>query len=446
MKRLLLLFFLPVTLAHTETIHVNNLTGNDGSDGVQGPLRSIARALEVAGISARIEIANTGVPYPGGNALRKGGGTREHPLVIEGNGAVINGLEVMPADQWLAVEAHIYSLPFWPMSNLLRVSKEPLYWIGTPTIVWMDGKPAINCDSLEILRQTPGGYFWDKPNQIVLFHLPERKEEGTCEVSIPTGKTGLNISSPADHVEVRNLRSEYSWNDGFSAHGKVTNLTFRNCIAANNCGQGFSLHGESRAVMEDCLITGNASSGACDVNDSRVIYRRCVFYANSFEAGVHALNQTQIVYEDCLIAENKPFEQIWSLTSGNTRFVNCVIAGTGKTLIKAGGGGRVEFIRCLFADAGALMRFSGMARISFEQCAFARIGAFVSEGEKFDMAWIAFSETITESHIFQGDLPVGVRKENIHLTGSPALRSSKNSAPGAHLPDSVWWQFEEAKR
>lgn len=445
MRVLITLLFLPMAFAYSEVIHVNNLTGDDRSDGSESaPLRSIARALEIAGISAEIEIANTGIPYPGGNVLRRGGGTPEQPMVIEGNGAVISGLEAIPVEQWMAVEPRIYSLPFWPMSNLLKVSKSPLHWVGVPTIVWMDGEPGINCDSLETLRKTAGGYFWDKPNRIVLFHLPEGKE--TPKLEIPTGKTGLSVIGSVDYVEVRNLRSEYSWNDGFSTNGTGKNLVFRDCVAINNCGQGFSFHTHSGAIVEDCLIMRNASSGTCDVNEGQVTYRRCVFYKNSYEAGVYALDKTKIIYEDCLILDNEPFEQIWSLTSGTVRFVNCIISGSGKTLIKAGGGGKAEFLRCLFADADALIHFSGSAEISFDQCVFARMDAFAPEGGKFDPAWITFSETITERDIFQGGFPAGVRQENANLTGQPALRLSTNSfTGGANLPDSVWTQFEKAK-
>lgn len=103
------LLLLPLILTGAESIHVNNLTGSDDGDGSrERPFATLYKACRVVPTSGRIEVANTGKPYRmpyksadvsqsyGYRLFR--GGTPEKPLIVEGNGATISGLAVVPAE------------------------------------------------------------------------------------------------------------------------------------------------------------------------------------------------------------------------------------------------------------------------------------------------------------------------------------------------------------
>lgn len=367
-----LLLHAPLCVAGN-VIYVNNLIGGDHLDGRAmepaegaGPYRTIQKALNSLMAGDSIEITNTGVPYLGGNILMREAGTEEKPLVINGNGATISGLQVIPPKKWRVVEPGIFAHPFWPMSNYLKIDKKVMRWIGSPKIWRLNGAAAPNCASLEELRATPTGFFWNKETKEVWFHLPEEKNWDDLEVAIPVLGTGLNIHSPADHVVIKNLRSEFSSNDGFSAHFRVKNLRFENCIAVDNCGQGFSMHDTVHAVVRDCFSARNASSGACDVHESKVLYERCIFVNNSFEAGVFAKDKAQTRYAQCLIINNHPFEQAWQIGESQMAFVKCLIVGSNESpssLMKLDSG-RVSITDSALFGVGKVATISGSGELT----------------------------------------------------------------------------------
>ncbi len=349
------------------TLYVNNVTGSDrfdglrpdpAGDGVSGPFASIAKAFASVETSDRIEIANTGKPYAGGNTLVKAGGTATQPLVINGNGAVISGLGRVPKEKWSVVRQGIVATEFWPMSNLLKGYRPIQHWIGSPQIWWLDGRPAPNCTSEEELLRTEGGFYWNKPRRQVWVHLPAGKTLDDVEILIPVHGTCICINT--DFVVVRDLRAIFSWNDGFDTHGTGKHIVFQRCIATDNCGQGFSVHDTNVALYEECLAERNASSGSCDVNECHSYYRRCVFVNNTFEAGVYGHDQSQHTYEDCLILGNTPFEQVWQRGFSRMNFINCVIRGNSErsTGLISAAHGALHFRECTLADAAYVCRLT----------------------------------------------------------------------------------------
>lgn len=166
MKRILAIACLAEALLLTAapTLYVDNLKGNDANDGSrEKPLASIERACKLVQTGGRIEVTNTGTPYslpydgpgkPRGLRLLRGG-TAEQPLVVEGNGAVISGLAVIPAEAWKREAEGIYSLPFDPMSNLFRRDMSKNYWLPGTQIWFVDGKPPRTCSTGNRWRKPP---------------------------------------------------------------------------------------------------------------------------------------------------------------------------------------------------------------------------------------------------------------------------------------------------
>jgi len=473
-------------MAPTRNLYVNNITGDDNFDGLKaapendgktGPFATIGKAFASVNTSDQIHIANTGKPYKGGNLLGKAGGTSDKPLVINGNGALISGLDRIPGEKWIPVRNGIVATDFWPMSNFLKSYAPIQHWIGSPQIWWLDGKPAPNCTNEEELNRISGGFYWNKPARQLLVHLPEGKTLDDVIIQIPVHSTAICINT--DCVTVKNLRSMFSWNDGFDTHGRGKNIVFQNCIATDNCGQGFSVHDTNTALYEDCLAERNASSGSCDVNECHSVYKRCVFVNNTFEAGVYANENSQHTFEDCLIMGNQPFEQVWQRHSSRMNFINCVISGSRgnqKGLVSLEHGA-LYFRECTFADAAFVCQLSGMelgslsiVRSIMTRCSepFLTIPVamtnrvklenniyFAGAGVKFGdrifgkSDWAEYQklsgldqDSTWEDPRLGGELRVNMQND------SPILalrRKNPRMSTGAVLPDSVWELYRNTR-
>jgi len=400
-----LFLFIASVLCSAETgavrvLYVNNEIGNDLYDGLaseiakgtsgKGPFASLQKAFSSVAMSDQICVANTGKPYPGGNLLTKAGGTAECPMVIDGHGAVISGLGIVPAKNWKNLQNDIYETDFWPMSNYLKGYGGINHWIGSPQIWWLDGKPAPNCKSEAELKETPCGFFWNKKIKKLWIHLPDGKTIDKVEVKIPVYGTAIDITR--DFVVVKNFHSIFSWNDGFDAHGAGKNIVFKNCIATDNCGQGFSCHDTTSVLYEDCLAERCASSGSCDVNFCTTIYRRCVFVNNTFEVGVYATEHSQHLYESCLILGNMPFEQIWQRDFSKMNFINCVISGAqnntnGAVLLEKGA---LFFLQCTFANLPSICKIGCEGSLQMKNCIVIGCKNFIFSISSSDFSPIKF--------------------------------------------------------
>jgi hypothetical protein len=487
---LFLTFTSYTTIAKTNIIYVNNITGSDSFSGKtitptgngNGPLATIKKAFKVCEKSTRIEVANTGKPYKSGNYLtRDKGGTAEQPMIINGNGATLSGLDVIPASKWRKVKGNIIATAFWPMANYLKSSSKTrlAYWVGNTRIWWLDNQPGINCKSQHELENTPKGFWWNKKKREVWVNLPEGKDLSNTKIQIPVHSTGIAVF--ASYVTVKNLRCMFSWNDGFDTAKDGKNIVFKNCLAIDNCGQGFSCHNTSSALYEDCLAERCASSGVCNVDSCATVFRRCIFIDNTYEAGVHATGKTLNFFEDCLIINNQPGEQIWQHGKSKLIFYNCVIIGNnikGKGILRLRNGS-VEFDQCTIVDSTFLVRLSSHTS-----------GTVVIENSllgRFEKPIIAFPKTIVKKrrimlkhNIFfeapglvgdgklyspdkfdefrQTGVDVGSVWKNIKLGGQlkvdipseaklekAGLRNNRPAHIGARLPKSVWEMYKRTR-
>src|SRR5262245_37529184 len=104
--------------ASARDIYVNNVGGDDRRGGALpvsqgeagGPCQTIAKALRIARPGDHIIIANTGHPYRGCISVQGGrhSGTGNFPLVIEGNGATLDGRVSLADAQWEYIASNVF--------------------------------------------------------------------------------------------------------------------------------------------------------------------------------------------------------------------------------------------------------------------------------------------------------------------------------------------------
>ena len=467
-------FFCMIFSISAKTVYVDNVKGKDSNPGTQAlPVASIDKGLSLLNVSDALEVINTGKPYQrpypeqvGVSIYVRHGGTLEKPMVINGNGAVVTGLAVIPENKWKK-EGDFYTLVFWPMSNQYKLNKKANYWLDRTQIWWVDGKAAPNCKSLEELQKTPGGFWWNKAEKKVLFHLPAGKKLADLKIELPAN-SGFYFLAP--HTIIKNFYVTHSWNDGFDSAGTNYKGVYKNCVAVDNCGQGFSCHGTGQTYYEDCAAIRCASSGTCDVHWSISRYNRCIFYDNTYEAGVYTIDEGLHSYSDCIIAANNPGEQIWQKGSSAQHFSNCLILGTPGKHVFLMENGIASFRHCTIQGGKGFCRIpGGIGQLFIDSCV-------ISNMEEY--AYFMPADSVLSRVRTRGNLYFGT--PGINLTGKlynqanwkdfPALQKryertsvildSKTAPsdlkvknrygamviPGAQLPESVLKRFEQLKK
>lgn len=458
--------------ANAATYYVDNMKGADSNDGSkEKPFASIERGIAALAASDRLEVAaNPGRPYtrpyPGVNGLSytvNAGGSIEKPLVINGNGAVLSGLAVVPAEKWKKISEQVYALPFWPMSNLYKTDKRFDYWNPALKIWFVDGVNASNALSRTEMEKNPGNFWWSRAEKTVYFHLPEGKKLEELKVELPANS---GFQTNGDHCLIENFTFIFSWNDGFDTGGLPRNTVYKNCVAIDNCGQAFSCHGESFAIYEDCVAIRCGSAGSCNAHNSQASYIRCIFADNVFEAGVFNYDTAMSRFYDSLIIDNRPEAQIWGHSGGGFLFSNCVIKSPDAKLpVMFLRNGAVTMVRCTVMGGQYfnLLQKDSLAAIKLDECLIGDMKDFL-----FDLRpaqyklnrniYFNISNFKLNGRTFPAtDFPVyqtagGCDREsayykNIQInrtTGVPdAVRPKPDIRIGAILPGSVWAQYEK---
>jgi hypothetical protein len=223
---------------------VNNLLGNDQLPGTSlepqqgdGPVATISRALQLAGRSDRIVLANTQVPYHDmiGLSGPRHSGTAERPFVVIGNGAVLDGTVQAERGAWRHVQGNIFAL------RPRRLAYQQLFLAGKPLLRqefpgWAQGTPALEplqwalSDGQIFLRVEEG-------------RLPEFYDLRHC--GLQTGVTLYNTQ----HVRVENLVVQGFQQDGINAHELVRHCELIDVDSRANGRSGLSVGGVSRVSV-----------------------------------------------------------------------------------------------------------------------------------------------------------------------------------------------------
>lgn len=281
--RTILCLLLVPSATSAATYYVNNKVGDDLNTGTtaDAPLATIAHAVSLCKTSDTLVLANTGVPYYESLKLGRLGGTPQQPLVIEGNGAVLSGLEIIEPARWQKMADGLYLLP---------VDVQPY---GNPFLV-NRGQRLNSAESVESLAAEE--HFWDRESGVYFRCAPGKTLE-SYELAATLNVSGL-ITTSASYIVCRNLICEHFSNDGFNMHGDCRGIYLENVVARHNGDDGISIHESGGLVVRNAYVHHN-TYGLQDVNASRSFYNGVIAEDNqvgaSFHGGFHSL-------VDCVIS------------------------------------------------------------------------------------------------------------------------------------------------
>lgn len=243
-------------LAGARDIHVNNQSGNDRFTGhylqnmpdETGPVRTIAKALRLAGTGDRIVLANTGQPYRESISLvgSRHSGTSLQPFAIEGSGAILDGSAPVPAHAWEHYRGPVFRFrPPRIEPQQLFLNDRPLTRVIGPRL--SDTPPKL--EPLQWCLQGGHIYFCVEP-----LKLPE-----DYLLSIADKPVGITLFH-VERVAIKNLTIQGFQLDGINAFNSARRVSLWGVTCRGNGRAGVAVGGVSRLHLEDSLIGDNGEA------------------------------------------------------------------------------------------------------------------------------------------------------------------------------------------
>ncbi len=248
-------------------VYVDNVAGDDlfnGSvpttSGLDGPVRTIARALRMAEPHDRIVLANTGVLYKETVSLSGGrhSGSRLEPFVLEGNGAILDGSAPIDPRHWSPVRGQKDVFRFRPP----RMAYQQIFLNGKPLT-----RVPLEASAGQLPALAPLEWFlWQG-------HVYLRIEEGKwiddyalSHSHLTTGVTLYHVR----HAVVVDLVVQGFQLDGLNAHDAL-DCTLHAVTARGNGRSGLAVTGASRVAIEGCLAGNNGAAQLLTDGHSRTL-------------------------------------------------------------------------------------------------------------------------------------------------------------------------------
>ncbi|MBN2456322.1 MAG: hypothetical protein JXB29_07300 [Sedimentisphaerales bacterium] len=303
-------------LVYARDIYVNPNTGNDSADGLaptatglSGPVKTINQAVQLARPGDTI--------YLGGATFKGNGehigfyGTKSgepgKPIIVDGQGAVIDGSVPLKLADWQQVSAGLYrNTTIFP--EVLHSHED---WMLRFCFIF-NGKlnrmghslkaPSIPYKKPEELQ--PGEWTYQKDEQAFYIKIDPTGKLGDYNIEFPIVVTGVQVHGTISHLVFKNITVTHVINDAFALTigdklgSVVRDILYKDCKAINVCDDGLSAHGDCDITVDGFLAddcsTGLASQGS-SVNN-RVVTRNIHGVDVFFGCGKHVITNS---YFDC---------------------------------------------------------------------------------------------------------------------------------------------------
>ncbi|MGQ9503638.1 MAG: right-handed parallel beta-helix repeat-containing protein [Thermogutta sp.] len=270
-------------------IFVNNEQGDDSFTGgvatpghtVDGPVRSISRALSLAQPGDRIVLAKTGTPYQESITFagsRLGRGILDD-LILEGNGAILDGSAPIPGNAW-EPDRDAWKRTGRAVFRFLpeRKSYQQLFLGDRPaTRVYADRLAAIPPD-LEPLQ-------WCLFQGSIYFCVePDRHPQ-----DYPLRYAKLPVGITLHHVQgvtIRDLVVQGFQLDGISLANTAREVRLERVVLRGNGRAGLTVGGASHGDLTDSLLGDNGEAQILTLPNSELRVHNCQILGNTAPAWV----------------------------------------------------------------------------------------------------------------------------------------------------------------
>lgn len=237
-------------------IVVDNVRGSDAFDGNgrlslpggYGPVRTIRRALQLAGASDTVVLVDNGIPYHERIALcgPRHSGSPNQPFVFDGGGAVVTGMRAVPLDSWRDLGGRIWRIVPWEKSGYLLAKDGALL-------------PRHPCapDATELPKLPPGS--WCAWRGAIHYHAGPLEYPPEMGLEVAAETVGLSLYA-VHHVVVTNVKVRHFQLDGIVAHDQCRDVLLHEVELRENGRAGLSTGGTSDVKLERCTVQGNRAA------------------------------------------------------------------------------------------------------------------------------------------------------------------------------------------
>ena len=239
------------------TIYVDNVTGDDRFAGLQprsdtldqsGPVRTIAKALRLAGGGDTIVLAKTDQPYRESITLvgSHNSGSAQRPFAIRGNGAVLDGSSPVPLDAWEHYDGAVFRF------------RPPRMGCGQ---LFLDGRPAVRVFASRSAGRLPKleARQWCLLDGEIYFRVDQTKLPSDYELSYAHSQTGVTLFH-VDHVLIADLTVQAFRLDGINLYNSARNVAIVDVTCRGNGRSGIVVGGASAARIDGSLLGDNGQS------------------------------------------------------------------------------------------------------------------------------------------------------------------------------------------
>ncbi len=374
MKTMSLRFSLLLALAFPalgRDLHVDPVRGDDARDAVEAPVKTIARAIRLAQPGDTVHLA-PGRHFESADLSGKHG-EPEHPIVLDGHGAVLDGSEPVRASEWESLGGDLYRrVKLIPRMDPAILGRWFFLWDGKMNHMGRTskGRSAPLKKSAELQA---GEWTYVQEEDAFYLRLAPGQNLDAANIRYPLRSSGVIESGGASHLIVRNITATHVYNDGYNIHGSERACVFEN-IAAIECGDdGFSAHEDAECRIDGFVSIGN-STGLCDTVSSVTHYRN-VFIKDCLGFDVFFIGDSPHSIENAVIESSaqRPLA-VDQHTDRPQNGVSAVVlknvlirrTGAGAQEIRVGKNGRLVAERCTFL--GLNINVAAGGEVLLERC------------------------------------------------------------------------------
>jgi hypothetical protein len=263
-------------------IVVDNVAGDDrftgeaarDPGGIGGPVRTLAKALRLAGSGDTIVLVKNDKPYRESFSLTgsRHSGTPQQPFTIRGNGAILDGSAPAPAEKWESYKEAIFRLR------------------GRPTgysQLFIDGRPAVRVFAPQSAKSPPEMQprQWCSVGGRVYFCVGKTKLPGDYKLSYAHDPAGITLFH-VEYVLIKDLTVQGFQVDGISLYNSAREIRLSNVTCRGNGRSGVAVGGASRLAIEGSLLGNNGQAQLLALPYSEVDVRGSHLLSNSAPAVV----------------------------------------------------------------------------------------------------------------------------------------------------------------
>jgi hypothetical protein len=237
-------------------IFVNNKTGDDRFSGQQpgnnagpsGPVRSLAKALQLASGGDTIVLAKTDVPYRESISLvgSRCSGTSQQPFVVQANGAILDGSAPAPAEVWEHYKDAIFRLRVRPA--------------GSP-LLFLNDRPAVRVFAAQAAKGPPElqPRQWCSVEGQIYFCVEHNKLPASYKLSYAHKQTGVTLFH-VERVRILDLTVQGFQVDGVSLSNSAREVLLSGVTCRGNGRSGLAVGGASSVTVRESLLGDNGQA------------------------------------------------------------------------------------------------------------------------------------------------------------------------------------------